>query len=98
MTVTKEEVAERLVDAAALMSTVPHYKSPGPAGECVATALGGHIESIRAIKRALGVFSVDGVYEWNDRPERTKDECMELLVTTADKVRNGDLILEGVSY
>lgn len=111
MTVTKEEVAERLVSAAACMSARSHFKSPGAGGQCVWTAI---VESrsdgesfdrrievgdaaVDAIKAALGVGLNTGIFNWNDRPERTKDECMELLVTTADKVRNGDLVLEGVS-
>lgn len=106
MTVTKEEVADRLVAGAARITEKGHWKGHGQSdskGECVATSIRDGFagwarhHALNALASNLGVDGWGGIYDWNDRPETTQEDAVQLLMTTAEKVRTGEIKLEGVS-
>lgn len=104
--ITKGEVAARLGIGAALIVEHGHWKGSVPdlnrGGSCLVTSLDGPEAPYchDALKIALGGSlrsDIGLVYEWNDRPETTREDAVQLMMTTAEKVRTGEIKLEGVS-
>lgn len=103
---TREEVAEGLVAGAAQIVEKGHWKGVAAGAsegrECVATSLPYEDVNLRwsclnALRFGLGVNGWGDIHDWNDRPETTQEDAVQLLVTTAEKVRTGEIKLEGVS-
>lgn len=101
---TKGEVAARLEIGAARLIEKGHWKGGDTRskGECVATSIPdgsagwARHHALNALASNLGVDGWGGIYEWNDRPETTQEDAVQLMMTTAEKVRTGEIKLEGV--
>lgn len=53
---------------------------------CATTALRGLLSVLEPMQNRVGLL----LHAWNDDPDRTADEVIELLVSTAKDLRNGE--------